>query len=37
MNYFITGDFLYRGSMDFPIARVRRSWKRKNIFIAIEF
>jgi hypothetical protein len=34
---FIVGDYLYRGSMEgHPLARVRRSWRRKNIFIAIK-
>jgi len=36
MSLFIVGDYLYRGSMEYPIARVRRSWKRFNIFIKIN-
>jgi len=35
MNYFIMHDILYLGSDRNPIARVRRNWRRKNIFIKI--
>jgi len=36
MSLFIVGDYLYRGSMEYPIARVHRSFRRFNIFIAIN-
>jgi len=36
MNYFIVGDYLYRGSMEYPVASVRRFLCRKNMFTALK-